>query len=259
MLCNDVFDNIRTCLDDHINNADSCAANLPTRVIISIVILVIIAATPATIFIVFIAPAFAIIFLHLFVFVVEVGVVGVVLGKLECIGNKSLDVAGNIVGTLANDCLKRCQCAFRQLIVLINALLVIETRRKFVQDRDDLAEIGGKLVADRFGNNRQALQLDNRVTLLLLTLELSEQELDEFFKLRLVKHDSEAAHRVASTLAQAKLRAACELNVDRVHQLVLIDKAGLTQDDQTEPLEDLCADIKAFLLNLGRANALHTA
>lgn len=39
-----------------------------------------------------------------------------------------------------------------------------------------------------------------------------------------------------------------QLLIDRLHQLVFVDDAGLPQNDQTESLEKISADIKGLLL-----------
>lgn len=117
----------------------------------------------------------------------------------------------------------------------------------------------GELAADRLCDNRQALKLNNGVTLLLLACEFGEQKLDEPGELRLIEYHGKATHGITCTLAKTELRATSQLNVDSVHQLIFVDEIGLAQDDQAESLEDLSADVEALFLYLRSTSILNTA
>ena len=90
-----------------------------------------------------------------------------------------------------------------------------------------------------------------------MTLQLCEQELQQFVKLIVVKHDGKATHSIASALAQAKLSTSCKLQIDRIHQLVFVHEVGLAKNDETKTFEDLSANIEALLFDL-RTSTLNT-
>ena len=87
----------------------------------------------------------------------------------------------------------------------------------------------------------------------MITLNLAQKKLAQLRELHVVQNDSELAHGIAGALPQTQGRTIGHLCHDSVHEHFFIDEIRLTQDDQTESLEDLRADLKAFLLDLWRS------
>jgi hypothetical protein len=68
----------------------------------------------------------------------------------------------------------------------------------------------------------------------------------------------ECSHAVARSLADIKRRAISQLLVDCLHEGVLVDNAGLAQNNQAISLEKICADIKALFLAVRLLSLLNT-